>query len=47
LAASNESVELDVPCTLELAAGQFIGLAPLRYRVFADAETAAEETRPP
>ena len=40
LAASNETVELDVPRTLELAAGQFIGLAPSRYRVFADAETA-------
>jgi sulfate transport system ATP-binding protein len=47
LAASNETVELDVPRTVELAAGQLIGLAPLRYRVFSNAETAAGGTRPP
>ena len=34
LAASSETIELDVPRTLELAPGQRLGLAPHRYRVF-------------
>ena len=35
LAASSETIELDVPRTLELAPGQRLGLAPNRYKVFA------------
>ncbi len=35
LAASSETIELDVPRSLELAPGQRLGLAPNRYKVFA------------
>ena len=46
LAESNETVELDVPRTVELAAGQLIGLAPLHYRIFPGAGSSAEKPRP-